>query len=384
MAQQLNRKINTAFKRHGLSLRGDAFSALRGFFLEVDEKEQPINDILTHIISSIKRQELTSSFVSEAMIITALESHSNHSSQQLPGEGIQILDAFSTPKLFYNSVRRTFNIVPHNTPLHGNAQDKAAIFRDRWNLLYQRLLRNELFSPPTITKGAAARKSYYQITHIESLIGSTGSKCIFGFLTQIEEGRWYIEDHNSHVRIDISNCTITEGLFTENCIVLCEGVLQNSVFVCSTMGFPPPERRQDTLNTFPLLASLGSTESATASQRTQLDLKLRERKDDMVVVLSDVHLDSPRVLSKLTVLFSAFEDSPPPLFVLLGNFTSKPYAPGVGRMAWLRKCYDDFADIIARFPHLNATKFVHHLFLSFLAHSEAYCTCLLCPYLKYC
>lgn len=42
---------------------------------------------------------------------------------------------------------------------------------------------------------------------------------------------------------------VTDGLFTLGCIVVVEGViLDNGVFHVNTMGFPPPESRQDSLS----------------------------------------------------------------------------------------------------------------------------------------
>ena len=50
-----------------------------------------------------------------------------------------------------------------------------------------------------------------------------GVKCIFGMLTQLVEGKYFIEDHNSTVEIDLSEAQVTTGLFTDNCMVLAEG-----------------------------------------------------------------------------------------------------------------------------------------------------------------
>lgn len=44
----------------------------------------------------------------------------------------------------------------------------------------------------------------WQLSTIEGLIGSQGSKCLLGMLTQPEEGVYYLEDTTSHVRLDLS------------------------------------------------------------------------------------------------------------------------------------------------------------------------------------
>ena len=48
-----------------------------------------------------------------------------------------------------------------------------------------------------------------------------------------------------------------------------------------------------------------------------------EKDNDAFVLLSEVHLDDAAVVSKLQILFEGFEDFPPPLFILCGNFTSR-------------------------------------------------------------
>jgi hypothetical protein len=47
------------------------------------------------------------------------------------------------------------------------------MFRDRYLLVQQRLLRNELFSAPLVT---TARRDYLQIATIDSLLGTSGAK----------------------------------------------------------------------------------------------------------------------------------------------------------------------------------------------------------------
>ena len=39
----------------------------------------------------------------------------------------------------------------------------------------------------------------------------------------------------------------TPGMFTENCVVLAEGVLVDGVFAVKAMGFPPPQHRTEAL-----------------------------------------------------------------------------------------------------------------------------------------
>ena len=55
----------------------------------------------------------------------------------------------------------------------------------------------------------------------------------------------------------------------------------------------------------------------------------QQANDDMFVIVSDVHLDRPQVLEKLRKMFEGFSGLPHlPLFVLIGDFTSRPVSFG--------------------------------------------------------
>ena len=67
---------------------------------------------------------------------------------------------------------------------------------------------------------------------------------------------------------------------------------------------------------------------STISDETKLLEIEHKLSDSFFVILSDVWLDSTRVLNKLEKLFKGFsmDDTVIPLaFILNGNFTSKPY-----------------------------------------------------------
>ena len=134
------------------------------------------------------------------------------------------------------------------------------MFRERFTLIHQRLLLNPHFTAPILPTGEAHGHEYYQLTPIESLIGSQGRKCVLGILyfsifplyqlflslfssllsyifslviiyvflsycffsvhfshlflihegmiTQLKEGQYYLEDLRSNVRLDLSNISL--------------------------------------------------------------------------------------------------------------------------------------------------------------------------------
>ena len=94
---------------------------------------------------------------------------------------------------------------------------------------------------------------HIELTPIDSLLGARGTLVLLGMLTKREEGKYHLEDMNGSVEIDLSEARVTDGLFTLGCIVVVEGTIGDggtnaNLFHVNTMGFPPPEGRQDALN----------------------------------------------------------------------------------------------------------------------------------------
>lgn len=274
------------------------------------------------------------------------------------------MDAFDTPRVQYDNVRKTFYTVPHKRPLHGSAEQKGDLLRDRFQLLHQRMLRNDLFSPPAVSAGPHIKQDYYKITQIESLIGTPGHKCIFGMLTSMVEGKYHIEDPEAFVEVDISEAQITSGLFTENCMVLAEGELIEGVFHVSTLGFPPCENRRDTLEAFAKLDCFGLDYQGHEKEKEKVELRKlleEEKADDMIIIVSDVHLDKMAVMEKLRLLFSGYDGmvgSANLMFVFMGNFTSKSMVSSPTDMKALKGYFDALCDLIMDFPEIPKCQFV--------------------------
>jgi hypothetical protein len=76
----------------------------------------------------------------------------------------------------------------------------------------------------------------------------------------------------------------------------------------------------------------------------------REAVDTQFVVISDFHLDSPRVLSNFRSILNGYNESGnrPALFILCGNFSSKPFLfDGRSTLSFTGAC--EFPMDIARF-----------------------------------
>lgn len=95
-----------------------------------------------------------------------------------------------------------------------------------------RLMRREAFSAPLLRSAVA--EDHLQLTPIDSLLGSSGVRNVLGMLAQLEDGKWFLEDEKGSIPVDLSNATITAGLFTEGVIVIARGTQALRPFIsCS-------------------------------------------------------------------------------------------------------------------------------------------------------
>lgn len=77
------------------------------------------------------------------------------------------------------------------------------------------------------------------------------------------------------------------------------GELVDNVFVVSTLGFPPPQKRTETMKVHPQLECFGVQfpgKDKDKHRRAMLKVLKEERADDMIIIVSDVHLDKPKVV----------------------------------------------------------------------------------------
>eukprot|EP00970_Alexandrium_tamarense_P015658 scaffold5359_cov173-Alexandrium_tamarense.AAC.2 len=82
---------------------------------------------------------------------------------------------------------------------------------------------------------------------------------------------------------------------------------------------------------------------------------MKHGQDGMFVVLSDVHLDSPAVIEKIELMLEGYSDfTPLPIFVFMGNFTSKPLSGASDGTKAMIGYFEDLAAVITKFPNIAA------------------------------
>jgi DNA polymerase epsilon subunit 2 len=303
--------------------------------------------------------------VSPAATTSTRQSNSQRHQQKTRPQ-FKVLNAFDTPRLVYDSLRQQFNHVsiedeqassPSTSLLLGSAKDKIEMITQRYQLIHQRVLRNELFKPrPTNAYQAEDDTPKLTLTSIDRLLGSAGSTShhlsnttfvLLGMLTTnpgadnlSSSHPICLEDLTGKVTLNLQNAEAADkeggGFYTEQSMVLVQGHYEDDdTFHVHRMGFPPLETKEES----ELILPTSSRNQPFSSTTPPLE----------VLVFSNAHLDDPDVLSQLQAIFQELQDQVKRNVVLclMGNFSSTGGSSG-GTAAAL----DELALLIDQFPHV--------------------------------
>lgn len=283
---------------------------------------------------------------------------------------LKAIDAFDLPRLTYNVDKKYFETLKSKPTLFPPPSHKTALFRDRYNLVYQRLLRNESFqsslgiasisSLQRSSSNLAAGQSY-KLTPIANLLGRSGtSHLLLGLLTTSPTGDLALVDLTGSVALDLSHARMIPedgAWFAPGMIVLVDGIyeeeemIKGSVlggntgvggsigghFVGVSICGPPCERRDISLGTgnhqgsgelsssggFGWVDFLGiGSERAQGARMRRIQDKCLQGEPEQesqtetpaapprlkVAVMSEINLDNMRTLDALRKIFSTYND----------------------------------------------------------------------------
>ena len=168
-------------------------------------------------------------------------------------------------------------------------------------------------------------------------------------ITQPEEGVWYLEDLTSLIRLEWAQPEYHPFLFTEGCHVVVQGDMVGDRFRVQVIGMPPAEQRDMTLKMMGISHVFGSE---FRSQHLQAMQTLEASADNhLVIILSELHLDKPVVLSKFEKILEGFEDNGiDPFYILIGSFFSRNYFTVNGGKQFMTRAFGTLGEVISRFP----------------------------------
>jgi DNA polymerase epsilon subunit 2 len=270
-------------KKHGLRVQP---AVLKGMLQEDDES---LEIALLFLKQKLARASLK--LVTPPLWAEALESFGNEVAFE--NESWQLVDAFDTPKLVYNSLRQQFHHDSRDRPpLLGTAQDRLQMMAQRYLQIQQRVVR-QLQTP---------------LISIDRLLGTTGSskQVLLGMLHRTPSG-FELEDLTGNIAMHFTESTQLDpsAIYTEGSMVLVQGTYHQEVLSVDRMGMPLLESKAE----------------------TQPYLPLEKREDAKsplsVYSMANLTLDEPESIQQLEELIDIVHDDPrEAILVLMGNFST--------------------------------------------------------------
>ncbi|OVA10974.1 DNA polymerase alpha/epsilon [Macleaya cordata] len=352
MAGGVRKAVQRKFKIRGYILKIEALEEILSFLTQFEDAEDEAIDLL---LDEINTESLNSSILDKDSVHRVISRllETNAAVEASPSSSnrshFRIIDAFVIPKFCYDPIRKVFYEHTGKLQIHGDASAKAALYRNRFQLLFQRLCRDRHFAKPAFASELTHSGSgSCEVSPIQSLIGQTGRRWIMGVISQLEDGHFYLEDLTAAV-------PITSGFFVENTVIVAEGeLLPSGTFQVNTCGFPPLEDRDES---FALLGGLDFFGCGALSTEEKLRLLESEKKavNDMFVILSDIWLDNEETMEKLATVLDGYENVEvvPSLFVLMGNFCSRPCNLAFHSFSTLRSQFGKLGEMIGAHPRLK-------------------------------
>lgn len=120
------RQVIRAFKMRGLALQAPALEAM----MNVLQREQAgsNNEVLQAILDEIRDRRLQQPIVTESLLAEVVADMSRNG-RDVHEEALQLLDAFDTPRLDFDTMRKQFSLtVDKNRSVFGEANDKVRIY----------------------------------------------------------------------------------------------------------------------------------------------------------------------------------------------------------------------------------------------------------------
>jgi DNA polymerase epsilon subunit 2 len=162
------------------------------------------------------------------------------------------------------------------------------MYRQRLLLGQQRLLRGGLVRLRGMdsNKLREDERKMPELSSIESLLGSTGTRVLFGMITQPEEGCWYLEDLTANIKLNLIHAQTTTEIYTENSLVILQGHLENGIFMVETMILPPYESRKKAVEAMGVRDPFGNNN--TENEITKQNEMEIEKVGEIFIIISDV------------------------------------------------------------------------------------------------
>lgn len=329
-----------------------------------------------------------------------------------PGQWLKVISCFDQPRVTYNPNRKDFESSPFSASLLPFPTHIVSAFRDRYNRVYQRVLRNKAFQQASVLSVSPRPQSHssetlisgnYNLTFVSSLQGRSGtSHLLLGLLQLSPVGEFCLSDLTGSIVLDIQNAKgVPEGgaWFAPGMVLLVDGIYEDDTvggsqlsgtrgiastiggrFIALSIAGPPCERREVTLgiNSSSGAGSVsidgfGWTDFLGVGSERAEGLRMRGIMQQyfqmpsaptiagnrtQVVIMNEVNLDNPKTPMILKKVYKKYDllpaDRTPIAFLMIGNFAAHPAVcrgKGTDSIGY-KELFDRLALVLSEFPRL--------------------------------
>uniref|UniRef100_A0A182REB2 DNA polymerase epsilon subunit n=1 Tax=Anopheles funestus TaxID=62324 RepID=A0A182REB2_ANOFN len=317
---RLKSQITTRFSLGGFQIRSEASTFLAQQLQPLDETER--KKWITNVANHVQGQCLGLPVVEKQHIELAIK-EANNTGLDDTETIFRVISAFDVPSFVYCEEKKKFLPDTCKKSLLAVPDAKSHYIRERYWLLWQKTCRHETFSrwmaPGTDEMG---KKNRLTLRKVENILSTSMMKdaVLLGLLTQLTEGRYYLEDPTGSVPIDISTANFSSGLFCEGSFLLAHGKYCDGILKVDEVGFPFPELAVNSRAFFGSVNSWGGPSKTLLKHSRNLAELEKANVEHSIVFLSDCWLDNPAVMEKLNHLFRGYDEFPPVAIVLMGPF----------------------------------------------------------------
>ncbi|XP_012153636.1 DNA polymerase epsilon subunit 2 [Megachile rotundata] len=351
---KLIKQVHSTFSLYGLVLSRKLSVSLAKELLNVEEDKRL--SWLTQIVEKVLTQNLNDPHVTVENLKLAIEECIRPDTLKATETVLNVIDAFDIPKIKYDLNKKKFILSTVAPDLYAEAQYKSEIFKNRFELLWYRTLRHELFNPPRLGE---KKDDWIELVPIEHLLSEskTGNICVMGLLTQLTEGQFYLEDMGGTIKIDLRRANFQDGLIMEASVVIANGDYRDGVLYVEELGFPPAESSYNARVDFGDANTFGGPHNLSLKFSEKLKHYEESNKDGMIIFVSEVWLDDITVLQKFRTMLAGYAECPPIAFVLCGHFLSFP--ANITSAHKLKEGLKDLRDMIMQYPSIKeSSKFI--------------------------
>lgn len=181
----------------------------------LNEEEHKRKTWLIQIVEQILAQNLNDPHITLANLKLAIEECVRPNTLKTTETVLNVIHAFDIPKIKHNLSEKKFVLTTILPDLYPGAQYKSLIFKDRFELLWYRTLRHELFVPPKLGE---KKENWIELVPIEYLLSESkgGNVYVMGLLTQLTEGQYYLEDTGGTIKVDLEKAISFKSLYNIN------------------------------------------------------------------------------------------------------------------------------------------------------------------------